>query len=120
MDLVQVEPLRSETTKRCLDPHADVTTRRAEVVHAVAGGEAHLRGEHDVVTPTLQRAPGDLLRLALGVHVGRVDEVAARFEEAVDELATRRLVGFASERHRSEAQLRDPDPRAAQLPVLHD
>src|SRR5262249_7811328 len=25
----------------------------------------------------------------------------------------------ATERHRAEAQLRDPDPRAAQLPVLH-
>src|SRR5918994_383960 len=49
--------------------------RVAAVVRVVAHRGVRLGGQHDVVAAALQRLADDLLRLALRVDVGGVDEV---------------------------------------------
>ena len=73
----------------------------------------------DLVPLALDGAAGDLLRHALAVDVGGVDEVAAGVDEAVDDLLARGLVGLVAERHRAEAELRDACAGAAELAVFH-
>jgi hypothetical protein len=45
------------------------------VVRIVAHRVGHPVGEHDVVAAALECLADDLLRFAMGVHVGGVDEV---------------------------------------------
>ena len=69
----------------------------------------------------IARPTSSLVR-ARAVHVGRVEEVHAELERAVDRRDRLRLVGGAVELghpHAAEAERRDLEPFVPQLPRLH-
>ena len=49
------------------------------------------------------------------VDVGRIDEVDAALEGAIQDGERRRFVALQAEGHRAETERRDAEPRAAQL-----
>jgi hypothetical protein len=71
--------------------------------------------------PPAKRLPDDLLRLALRVDVGGVDEVDPGVEGSVDDAD--RVVVIAvppgAEHHRAETQRADLHARATEAPILH-
>ena len=67
----------------------------------------------------LQPAPEDLLGDAAAVDVGGVDEIAARLDEAVENLPAQRLAAFAPESHGAEAELADLEAGASEGTILH-
>jgi hypothetical protein len=81
----------------------------------------HLGGQHDLLAPALERLPGDLLRLAIGVHVGGVDDVDAPVEGGVDDPRALVVVGIAhgAEHHRPQAVGAHLDAGAAENAVVH-
>jgi hypothetical protein len=81
-----------------------------------------LRGQDDLVAATFQRLADDLLRLALGVDVGGVDEVDAGVECRVDDAGRLLVVRVAprAEHHRAKAHLAHRDARASKQAVVHD
>ena len=105
----------------------EVVAREAGVVGPVPHRQARLGGEQHAVAPAAQRLADDLLRHAVGVDVGGVDQVDAGVEAQVD-LARgagdvghpdRRVRAPAAEGHRAERQRRDAQAGAAELAVLH-
>ena len=89
------------------------------------GRDDHVLAAHLEVP---ERLPGDLLRAAAGIDVGRVDEVDPGFQRAGDQplglvlpqradLAPHPLA--AAERHGAEAQLGDEEAGLAQPVVAH-
>ena len=81
-----------------------------------------LRGEDDVVAPAAsERLADDLLRLALAIDVGGVDEVDARVESAVDDTDGLVVIGVAlgAEHHRAEAVLADRYTGASEWSKFH-
>ncbi len=83
----------------------------------------HLGGEDDILSPKAgQGLADDLLGLAGGVHVGRVDEVDTRFEGPLDDAHALVVVGRPPrpEHHGSEAEGRDPHAGAAEGAKFHE
>src|SRR5579884_1092262 len=77
---------------------------------------------HLVASTTCERLAADLLGDRAGVEVGRVDEVPAGVEEAVDQPQRRRFVAAPAghaEGHGAEAELRDAQARAAEGAEAH-
>src|ERR1043165_517660 len=87
MDLIQVDVVRAEATKRGVDRLEDVLAREPLVVRAGAGAEEDLRGDDDLVAfGEVSDGPAeDLLAGAVRVHVCGVEEGDPRFERAADE-----------------------------------
>ena len=121
VDLVEVDPVRLEPPQRVLDLMDDPAARVAAAVRIVAHRHVHLAREHDVVAAPGERLADDLLRLALRVDVGGVDEVDPGVEGRVDDPDRLVVVGVApgAEHHRAEAQLADRDAGAPQGSVFH-
>ncbi len=85
VDLVQVDVVGAEAAQALLDFVADPAAGVALPVHAFAHLAVHFGREHHVVAAALQRLADDLLRLALRVHVGGVDEVDAVVERVMND-----------------------------------
>ena len=108
---------------------SDVTPREPLVVGRVADSDPALGGQHQPVAPApFGRRPAadnflsEARRLGLRrdrVRVCRVDERHALFVCLVKDLPRRRLIGLPGERHRSQADIRDLEPRPAHPPLLH-
>ena len=78
--------------------------------------------EHNILATSAGKRPADdLLGLSLRVHVGRVDEVDAGVECAVDDLDRCFVVGVSpgTEHHRPEAQRAYLDTGSPKLSQLH-
>jgi hypothetical protein len=75
------------------------------VVRIVAHRVVHLAGEHDVVAAALERLADDHLGLAVGVHVGGVDEVDPCVQGPVDDPDRLVVVGVSHgpEHHGAQA-----------------
>ncbi|HEY5294483.1 MAG TPA: hypothetical protein VIJ70_03310 [Gaiellaceae bacterium] len=117
MDLVEVDPVGLQAAQAVLDLLHDPAARvpahvRISVVHRAV----HLGREHDGVAAPFEGLADDLLRLAARVDVGRVDEVDACVERAVDDRDRLVVVGVApgAEHHRAQAERADLDAGAAQ------
>ncbi len=131
VDLVQVDVLQLQPLQARLDAVHDVAAGTAAAVGARAGLAEHLGGDDDVLArhlQVLQRLPGELLRHAARVHVGRVDEVDAGVERLADEPVGVALAHVAdlspdavgaAEGHGAEAQLGDEQAGAAEAMVAH-
>jgi hypothetical protein len=131
--VVEVQPLHTELAQAGLGLLPDrlgakaLPARRA----GVAGDQrprAHLGRHHDLVghAPGPAPAADDPLALAgvavpLAVVVGRVEEVAARLQEAVEDGERGALVGPVAEVHRAQTELADPeaDPAVADGSLVH-
>src|SRR6185437_15884018 len=91
---------------------------RVGVVHR----RAELRSEHDLVALAAQQRAERLLAVAVGVLVGRVQEVAAAVKVLAENPVALRLVAppfGVAERRRAEAEPRHPQPAAPQDPKFH-
>jgi hypothetical protein len=121
MDLVQVDPVGPQARQARLDRTEDPAPRVATAVGAVTHREVDLGGEHDVVTPALQRPSHNVLGLARGVHVGGVDEVDPLVERGANDAGTVVVVGVAdgTEHHRAQAVDAHLDAGAAKGAVAH-
>src|SRR5437016_12673660 len=88
--------------------------------HARAHRAEAFRGDDEVVTPSLEPAPEDLLGAADGaevaadgVDVGRVEEGDAAGRGPIENRDGGRLVALQAEGHGSRTEIRDPQPRFA-------
>ena len=123
MRLVEVDRLDPEPPQRGIQRVAEVPARETDVVGAVAHRKAPLGREHDLAA-YLRRllgepAPDDLLRGAVAVDVGGVDQGAARLEEGVELRVRYALVGLGAERHRAERQGGHGAAASPKRAVLH-
>ena len=127
MDDVEVDVIRAEALQGTVDPLHDVLAREALLVRLLAHRVEDLRRDHDLVAlcHLLQRAAGDLLAAAEGVHVGGVEEVDALLQRLADEGAARLLVedpftpGRIAVGHAAEAEARDGEAGGAEANVVH-
>src|SRR6185437_7008113 len=99
------------------DPHARVALVVAPRPHLAV----HLRREDHLVAPALEGLAYDLLGLARGIHVGRVDEVDPAVDRRADRADAVVDVGVAPfpEHHRAEAVRADLEAGPAERSVLH-
>ena len=128
VDLVEVDRLDAEATKAGLAPFEDVLAGQALHVGAPPHGEEDLRREDGLLAPgeLPQHLPGDLLRPAERVAVGRVEEVdpglRGRAEEGTGGLLAVEDPGAPRARavaHAAEAESRDGHAGPAERRVLH-
>ncbi len=121
MDLVEIDVIGLEAAERALDGLDDPAPRIALLVRILAHGAMHLGGEHDLVATAFQRLADDLLRLALAVSIGGVDEIDADIQRLVNDAGALVMIGVgdAAEHHRAEAVGADLDACAAQGAVMH-
>jgi len=122
VDLVEIDPVGVEPAQTVLDRLRDPAPGGSAVVRVLTERQTDLRGEHDVVAAAVgQGLADDRLRLPGRVEVGRVDEVDAGVERAVDDPDRVVVVTVAerAEHHRAEAQLTDRDAGASQWPIVH-
>ena len=124
VDLVEVDVIRAEAAKRLLDLVDDPAPGVAllvRVVRIVTHLAVHLRREHDRIPPPLEGLSDDLFRFPTGVHVGRVDEVDACVESAVDDPDPFVMIGVrpTAEHHGAEAIGADLDACGSECAVAH-
>ena len=121
VDLVQVDPVGAQPPQRVLHLADDPAPRAALLVRVGAHRAVELGGQDDVVAATGERLADDLLRLALAVHVGGVDEVDPGVERGVDDADRLLVIRVAprSEHHGAEAHLADRDAGASQQTLFH-
>jgi hypothetical protein len=115
--LVEVDPVRPEPTQAVLDGEHDPAARAAAAVRVGAHRRGELRREHDAVAAAGDCLADDLLGLAGGVHIRRLDEVDAGVERRMDD--PRAVGGVAvrpgAEVHAAEAERADADARASEV-----
>ena len=121
MDLVEIDVFGLKAAERSLHGLRDPTPRTALLVWILAHRPVHLGGQHDGVASTFQRLADDLLRLALAVSIGGIDEVDAGIQGLVDDAGAVVVIGVgdAAEHHRAEAVGADLDSGPAQGANLH-
>ncbi len=131
VDLVEVDMIQLQARQAFLHAIQDVHTRIATRIHARASLAEHLCGNDDVVSRDLQiaqRLAGDDFRPPLGIDVGRVDKVDARFQGATDQTVGVFLLqvadlapqlAFAAEGHGAQAEFRNEQAGAAKFLVSH-
>ena len=119
--LVQVDPVGPQPAQAVLDGRLQPPPRVAAAVRSVAHLKVALGGEHDLGPPPAQRLPDDRLGLAVGVHVGRVDEVDPAVERGVDDPRAVGVVGVPDgpEHHRPQAVGADLNPGRAAVATPH-
>jgi hypothetical protein len=107
--VVEVDVIGAEPLERRLAGAADVLGGAvdAEAVAALVADVAELRGEHDLVAPAADGVADEPLVGERAVHVGRVEEVDAEVERAVDRRDRLRIVAAGVEvghPHAAEAE----------------
>lgn len=113
--LVEVDHIHPQPTQALLALVADVVGRAHRGQRDVTGQDLgglvpRLRGDHEIGGVGVQRLGDDLLRLAIPVDVGGVDEVHTPVDDASHELAgdvavaSARRVAGAGDAHRTEAE----------------
>ena len=125
--MVELQPLQAAG-----DLIHDVPARQADRVRARSGAAAHLGGDDHVLASDLEIAQGlpeQRLGLALGIDVGRVDEIDAGVQRAGDQRRRALLIhsadgapeaGAAAECHGSQADFRDELPGPAERSIAHE
>jgi hypothetical protein len=87
------------------------------VRHAACLGRDHQVPARDQAADQL---PQQVLRLAVPVHIGRVDERAARLPEGLQLLGGGFLAGVAAPGQGAEADPGNTQSGAAEMPLLHE
>ncbi len=121
MHLVKIDMVGLQAAQRRLHRLRDPAARTALVVRIVAHGAMHLGGQHNTFAATLQRFADNLLRLAVAVSIGGVDEVDAEIQGLVDDTEAIVVIGVgdAPEHHRAQAIGAYLDAGPAQRAVFH-
>ena len=98
MDLVEIDVFEAHALQAAGDLVHDVAARQADRVRSGADATAHLGGDDDVFARDIeiaQRLADNPLRLAIGIDVGRVDEIDAGLQGALDDGVCGLLVDVA-------------------------
>ena len=131
VNLIEVDMVEAEPLQAAGDLIHDVPAREADRIGAGAGAAANLGGHDDVLALDGKVAQGLAehdFRLSLGIDVGGVDEIDARFERALNERGRALLLdradiapeaGAAMKGHRPQAYFRDELAGAAKRAVFH-
>ena len=120
--IVQVDDVQAEPLQRCVAgaPHVLGRSVDAEERAVRATDVAELRGEHDLIAPSADRRADELLVRERAVHVGRVEEIDADVERAVNRRDRLRLVPARIELghpHAAEADRGHAQAGSSELPV---
>jgi hypothetical protein len=122
--VVEVDGVDTEPLERGVAGLANVVGIAADA-KPLAVRPAHiseLRCQHDLIPSTGDRAPDELLIRERSVRVGRVEEVHAKVEGAVDRRDRLILVGRSVElghAHAAQSELRDFEPLATKCSCIH-
>ena len=119
VDLVEIDIIGAEPAQAVVDLVEDRLARQAGAVRAGAHAVEHLGGEHDVLAPgeILDGAADDLLRGAVRIDIGGIEEIDPELERLADQRAARLLVHASRHgcrgraRHRSCSRGRCARPR---------
>ncbi|MCY1203585.1 hypothetical protein D9M72_150900 [compost metagenome] len=114
VDVVRRQPVQA-VLHRAQDPGPRIVPVVGRRLHRVA----QLGGKHPVVAVGGQQAPDHLLRRALGVYVGGVDEVHAVVARAGDDAGGFDLIGLVAEHHGAQAKCRNAQVAGAEAAVGH-
>ena len=111
--------VHAEPRERRVECSKQMQARRVETAFTIVSGHG-LGGQHDLVASDLtEQRPEDLLGTSIGVHIGRVDQVAPRVQERTQLIGGFVLVGVATPGHGAQGQSRHVQARTAQGAVLH-
>jgi hypothetical protein len=119
--LIQVDVVGAEPPQRILDRGHDPASRATAMVGVIVERHEEFGGDYDVVAAALQCLADELLRLALRVHVGGVDEVDPCVEGPLDDADAFVVVLGApvAEHHGAKAQVADRDAGTPERTVFH-
>ncbi len=115
VDLIEIDGFDPEALQARLHRPVQVGAPGPPIGWIVAHRKPGLGGNGEAVgaTPGGQPPSDDLLRNTAGVHVGGVDERAARRHEVIEDGVGGGLVGFGPERHRSQPEHADIQQRGS-------
>ena len=126
MELVEVDIVDAEPPERAFDGVEDVLAGAASVPGPGARGPEALRGDDELVPPSLEPPAEDVLGASHGVEptaqrvdVGRVEEGDPACRGAVEDGDRCGLIALQPEGHRAEAEARDGQAGAAETGVAH-
>ena len=102
-----------------LDGLHHMAPRSAARIHVGARRIEAFGGENEIVAVVLRQPAEDLLRLALVVLVGAVEEIDARVAHRLVERRGRHFVGVAAKGHGAETEFGDGDAGTAEELVFH-
>lgn len=95
VQLQEIDVVGAEPPQRCLGCPDEPRARRAGVLRAVAHRQRCLRREQDLIASALHGRAEDLLRGAVRVDVGRVEQRDAGVEAEVDKIPCLARIGIA-------------------------
>ena len=123
MNLIQVNRLDAQPAQRRVQRPGQMPRGQPGAVGRIIQREAALGGQHHRLRgpgrPTGQPAADDLLRHPVAVHIGRVDQCAARLDEMVKLLMRARLVRLHPEGHGPQAKGRHRAAAMPQRAIVH-
>src|SRR5271166_5757182 len=109
MHLIEIDRLNAQTAQRGVQGAAKVRARGAGIVHVRSGSEPGLSRDDEAARRVRAACPPPtekLFRSAAAIDVGRVDYVAASFEEGVEDGECLLLGRLGPEPHGSKDQVR--------------
>ena len=129
MDLIQIDVVSPQATQARIDLEHDLLARESASIGMPTHRAVHLGGEHDLLAPCKigERATDDLFARAIGIDVGRIEEIDALLDRLLDERPARLFVEGPrmstaicnAVTHASEADLRDIDTGRSKFHVAH-
>jgi len=118
VQIVDVDVVGREARQTVVAGKLDPAPGKPAVVRLFGHYITDLRRQDPAAPVRLDRRTDDFLGGALLVDVGGVDEIDARIEGGVDDLARGGGVGSIAEHHRAETKRRNHEPTRAQSPVF--
>jgi hypothetical protein len=129
MDLVEVDEVGSEAAQAIVDLAKDCLARQSRAVRPRPHPAIDLGRDHDILAADelLERPADDLLRRAVRIDVGGVEEIDAEFERLLDqppalfliECPWMRAAVWNAVGHAADAQPRHPKPGLAEFHIIH-
>jgi hypothetical protein len=119
MDVVNIDVVRLQALEAGFGRLHEMPAREAAVGYVGAGGLGDLGRQHPAIALRLDGGANHGFRSALGVDVGRVDEVDAAVGGVIDDALRLRRVGRPAKHHGAEADLRHLHAAAAEHAIAH-
>jgi len=129
VQLQEIDIVRAEPAQRVLDTLDQSRARRARIVRPLAHRQAGLGRDDHLIAPALDRRTQHLLRSAVRINIGGIEQIDPGFQADIDEppcLIDVRIAPGAekrslpAERPRTEAQGGNPEAGCTQMSVFHD
>ncbi|MNT35289.1 hypothetical protein D3C72_1713110 [compost metagenome] len=95
MQLHQVDIVGAEAAQRIVDALDQPGARGAGIIRAIAHRQRHLGGDQHIVAPSLDGRAEHFFGGAVGVDIGRIEQIDAGLDADVDETACLDIVAVA-------------------------